>query len=431
MTCIAGIDFGTSNSAVSISIDFNEPKLIKFEYEGKKYNTIPTVVSFCDDNRVLYGRAAIDAYQQGDVAEKGRFIRSIKRIVSNNLHLHDSTRIGLKNVHFLDIVKNFFAYLKTHTEKEIGQTIDYVVIGRPVVFVDNNKNADLETENEIRKIAEEIGFKNIAFQYEPIAAAFAYEQKINNERLALIVDIGAGTSDFSVIKMLPKSNSQYDRQRDILANTGINIAGDDFDYDFSLHSFMKHFGYRTQYKTFESSMTLPGGIFHHLSNWTQYTPEEIQEEMNKYHNAWNNAYETKCIDRLKNIVDTYSKYDLLTKIENTKIYLSDKPEKHLNLGYADNNCPVNISRDDLEIALHESLDKIQDKINECIEKSGKSKKDIQTIIFTGGSSQIPLLQLNIINMFPHITPENIIKTDVFSSVCVGLAYHGMNIWRKK
>lgn len=428
MTCIAGIDFGTSNSAVSVSVNSKEPELIKFDYNGRKYNTIPTVVSFCDDGRIVYGKEAIQAYQDGDVTDRGRFIRSIKRIVSNNLHLHDSTRIGLKNVIFLDIVKKFFIFLKSHTEQEIGRPIDCVVIGRPVSFVDNNEKADMETQQEIHKLATDIGFKNVIFQYEPIAAAFAYEQKINQEKLALIVDIGAGTSDFSIIRMMPKSHNKRNRQHDILANTGINIAGNDFDYYFSLHSFMGYFGYNSKYKN--SSLTLPNGIFHHLSNWTQYTPEEIITEMKKYANAWIDAYDQKSITRLQNIVTTYGKYDLLTKIENTKIYLSDKPEKKLNLDYG-NDCAIQISRDDLEIALLDAFHKIQDKINECITKAGINKEDIQSLIFTGGSSQIPLIQLNIINMFPHITPENIIKTDVFSSVCMGLTYHGMNVWSNK
>ena len=431
MTYIAGIDFGTSNSAVAISKNFERPKLITFDFKGKKYNTTPTVVSYCDDGRVLYGREAVEAYQQGDVDEKGRFIRSIKRIVSNDLDLYNSTRIGNKNIRFLDIVKNFFVFLKEHAEQEINHPIDAVVIGRPVSFVDDDKEADFNTQQEIQKLAEDIGFKNVIFQYEPIAAAFAYERQIKQETLALIVDIGAGTSDFSVIRLLPESQQNQHKPQDILANVGVNIAGNDFDYDFSLHSFMKYFGYHSKYTTGNTSLELPNGIFCGLSNWTQKTPDELMREYDKYAYAWQHAYEQDRIGRLSNVIHSYGKFDLLTRIENTKIYLTDKPEKKVNIGFATDDYFVTVSRDDLEIGLQKCLKKLQEKIDECIAKSGKNKTDIQTIIFTGGSSQIPVIQLNIIKMFPHVKPENIIKTDVFSSVCMGLAYYGINVWSNK
>lgn len=431
MTCvIAGIDFGTSNSAVSVSVNFEKPRLIQFDFNGIKYNTIPSVVSYCDDGRILYGRAAIEAYQQGDITGRGRFIRSIKRIVSSDLKLHETTRICGRNIRFIDIVRDFFYFLKQHAEQEIQHPIDYVVIGRPVSFVDNNKEQDMATEREIERIAtQEIGFRQVKFQYEPIAAAFAHEQNISRETLALIVDIGAGTSDFSVIRLLPKSQHGPDRGKDILANTGINIAGNDFDSDFALHSFMESFGYKSRYKTLNGSLPLPNGIFRNLSNWTMGTPDELIREYARYANAWISADRQDCIARLDHVVHNYEKFDLLSTIEKTKIYLTDKPDKRVRLGPDDNSCVINVSRDDLERGLYDDLGKIQDKIDACIAASGKSKTDIQMLIFTGGSSQIPVIQLNVTKMFPHIKPENILKSDVFSSVCVGLAYNGMNLWR--
>lgn len=429
MTCvIAGIDFGTSNSAVSISVDFAPPVLIPFEFNGAKYNTIPSVVSYGDDGRTVeYGRAAIDAYQQGTSI---RFIRSIKRIVSYNLQLDESTRIGLRTVRFIDIVKNFLRYLKEHAEREIQRQIDYVVIGRPVVFVDDNPKKDMETEQAIRRIANEIGFKHIEFQYEPIAATFAHEQNITRETLALTIDIGAGTSDFSIIRLSPKSERGTNRRDDILATTGINIAGNDFDYEFSMHTFMKYFGYQTQYRIGNGMLALPNGIYSRLSDWTGGTTDELIRDYNKNASAWHNAENPDCIARLKDVILNREKFELLSTVEQTKIYLTDKPEKTVKLSYGDNDCFVNVSRDDLEYGLQNKLNKIQEKIEECIEKSGKNKSDIQMLIFTGGSSQIPVIQLNITKMFPHIRPENIVKSDVFSSVSMGLAYYGINLWRK-
>jgi len=420
MTCIIGIDFGTSNSAIAASVDGKKPEIIPFLYKGKSYKNIPTVVAFCDNKAKLYGRAAIQAYHEGETSEKGRFIHSIKRIISNDLQLNNRTQICGKYITYKEIIKDFFSHLKNNAESVLHMPIDHVVIGRPVVFVDDNPEKDQETEEAIREIAKEIGFNFVHFQYEPIAAAFAHEQNIKSEKIALIIDIGGGTSDFSVIKLFPQSKYLNDRKQDILANTGINIAGNDFDYEFAKNTFMPHLGYN---KIFD----LPIDIFLKLSNWSKGSPQELK---NIYNNsqAWSYAKTNDCVKNLEHIINNDSKYELLETIEKTKIYLSDKPEKHFNF---DNVITANVSRDDFERSIKNNIEKLKNKINECIQKSGNQIKDIEMLIFTGGSSQIPLLQTHIIEMFPHIKPDDIIKKDVFSSVCLGLTYYGMHLWGNK
>ena len=70
-----------------------------------------------------------------------------------------------------------------------------------------------------------IGFKNVTFQFEPIAAALDYERQISGEEIALIADIGGGTSDFSIVRLKPERHGKAERQGDILANDGVRIGG--------------------------------------------------------------------------------------------------------------------------------------------------------------------------------------------------------------
>ena len=72
-------------------------------------------------------------------------------------------------------------------------------------------------------------FKNIVFQYEPIAAAFSHEKDLTDEKLALVVDLGGGTSDFTIIRIGPKLAVKTQRKDDILATSGVRIGGNDFD----------------------------------------------------------------------------------------------------------------------------------------------------------------------------------------------------------
>ena len=86
--------------------------------------------------------------------------------------------------------------------------------------------------------AREAGCRDVTFVYEPIAAAHHYEQTLDREELALIADIGGGTSDFSIIRVGPLLRGRADRGRDVLANAGVRVGGTDFDTALSLAAVM-------------------------------------------------------------------------------------------------------------------------------------------------------------------------------------------------
>ena len=108
--------------------------------------------------------------------------------------------------------------LKRRAEHAAGREFRRAVLGRPVFFVDDNPEADRRAENTLRDIAHAVGFHEIAFQFEPIAAAFDYESQISKEELVLVADIGGGTSDFSLVRLSPGRAHNTDRREDILAN---------------------------------------------------------------------------------------------------------------------------------------------------------------------------------------------------------------------
>ena len=51
------------------------------------------------------------------------------------------------------------------------------MLGRPVHFVDEDEEGDKRAEQELEKAARAQGFKHIAFQFEPIAAALDYGRR--------------------------------------------------------------------------------------------------------------------------------------------------------------------------------------------------------------------------------------------------------------
>src|SRR5262249_20081848 len=146
-----------------------------------------------------------------------------------------------------------------------GQEIAAVVHGRPVRFVDDDDAADAKAQQVLETIAKRVGFRDVAFVYEPIAAAHHYEQTVKDEELALIADIGGGTSDFSVIRYGRQQRGRADRSKDVLANAGVRVGGTDFDAALSLATVMPLLGLGTE--LIEKNLPMPNALYHELAAW--------------------------------------------------------------------------------------------------------------------------------------------------------------------
>src|SRR6185369_16501097 len=149
--------------------------------------------------RVLFGNEAVTAYIG---QTEGRLMRALKSILGSPL-IDEETVLGGRKVPLRQVVEIFVRHLKLKAEAFAGREITAVVHGRPVRFVDDDDKADARAQDVLEAIARRAGFRDVAFVYEPIAAAHHYEQTVQSEELALIADIGGGTSDFSVIRIGP------------------------------------------------------------------------------------------------------------------------------------------------------------------------------------------------------------------------------------
>ncbi|KAF1057347.1 MAG: Chaperone protein DnaK [Variovorax sp.] len=222
-----GIDFGTSNSAVACRIA-GATRLLPIEGAA---TTLPTAIFYnAEDRSTHFGRDAIALYLAG---VEGRLMRSLKSLLGSPL-MQEKTAIFDGLVSFEDIIARFLREMAERAAREMGRLPERVVIGRPVHFVDDDSKRDERAEQSLRAAARSAGFRDIAFQLEPIAAAFDYEQRVRKESLVLIVDIGGGTSDFTVVRLGPERAAREERGDDVLATTGVHIGGTDYDQRLNL-----------------------------------------------------------------------------------------------------------------------------------------------------------------------------------------------------
>ena len=192
-----GIDFGTSNSAVAWAPEGALARSLPLEGEA---TTMPTALFYnAEDRSTHFGREAVALYLAG---VEGRLMRSLKSLLGSAL-MQETTAVYDGLVSFQDIVARFLLELGQRAERTLGERPTSVVLGRPVHFVDDDAKRDSQAEDSLRQAARTAGFREIRFQFEPIAAAFDYEQRVTKESLVLIVDIGGGTSDFTVVRLGP------------------------------------------------------------------------------------------------------------------------------------------------------------------------------------------------------------------------------------
>ncbi|HEY6632389.1 MAG TPA: Hsp70 family protein [Rhizobiaceae bacterium] len=404
-----GIDFGTSNSTVGL-IENGRPRLVPLEGD---HVTLPSAVFFnYEDNGTYLGRQAIGQYTD---AVEGRLMRALKSVLGSSL-VHEKTRLKTRSIAFTDIIGIFLGHLKEKLESHAGEAVDTVVLGRPVQFVDDDAAADADAQAELEKAARRQGFQHIDFQFEPIAAALDYEQSVTREELALIVDMGGGTSDFSIVRVSPERAASIDRKDDILANRGIHIGGTDFDRLASLAHVMPELGYLTATK--DGKRNLPAGYFVDLATWQRINLLYTAKAKTDLRQMRYEAARPDLVDRLMDVVEHRYGHALAGLVERAKIALTDQEQASVAVDLTDARFSAGIAREGFEETIRGEVDRVAATVAQTIADAGLKPEDITAAFLTGGSTAIPLARRTILSLVPEAA---VVEGDVFGSVGLGLA----------
>ncbi|QET05992.1 Hsp70 family protein [Cupriavidus pauculus] len=408
MSHACGLDFGTSNSTMGW-LRPGHPVLLPLE-DGK--STLPSVIFFhAEDPLVAYGRAALSDYLAG---YEGRLMRSLKSLLGTSM-MDDSTEVMGRAMPFRDLLAHFIGELKRRGEAAAGTTFTQAVLGRPVYFIDEDPVADKLAEDTLADIARKAGFKDIAFQYEPIAAAFDYEAGISHEELVLVADIGGGTSDFSLVRLSPERAKRLDRHEDILANGGVHIGGTDFDRALSLASAMPLLGLGS---TLRNGKEMPSSQYFDLASWHTINLVYTRKAWSVVMDNYRDAADTEKLDRLIRLIKERAGHWLAIQVEAAKIALSDTEEASVDLGRIAPDLVLSITRDDFDQSIHKLVTKTETSVRNMLADAGVGGDKVDTILFTGGSSSVPMLRERLSHLLPHARR---VEGDLFGGIGSGLA----------
>jgi hypothetical chaperone protein len=205
-----GIDFGTTNSSVSVIRD-GELELLSFpsrQGPTQSYRSVLYLEQIKAAGRTqlksFTGPAAIEEYLHPE--SPGRLIQSLKSyLTSRSL---TGTEIFGRRYTLEKLIARILTDLRMALENHLGHAVRHATVGRPVRFVSaESAEDDAFAISRLEAAFLEAGFESVEFEYEPIAAAYAYESTLERDELILIGDFGGGTSDFSLLHVGPSARS--------------------------------------------------------------------------------------------------------------------------------------------------------------------------------------------------------------------------------
>jgi hypothetical chaperone protein len=441
------IDFGTSNSGIAVPTPHDSGGGVQLLELEPGRPTMPTAVFYAveglarhEEPRRLYGSAAIAAYVEGT---EGRLMRSMKSILGSTLAERRTDLGGGHSVAYLDVVAGYLRQLKQHAEAHVGAPIEQAVLGRPVFFVDDDPARDAKAQAALESAARAIGFANVRFQYEPIAAALDYEQRATREQIVLVADIGGGTSDFSLVRVGPERRARVERRDDILANHGVHAAGTDFDRHIELACILPMCGYKSLGPS-ESARPLrsahaperaarrlpdergrrarevPSAVYFDLATWhlinTVYLPQRLSElaSMRGFYG------DTRLHDRLMTVVEQHLGHVLAAQAEQAKIDVADAGQTRLALDAIEAGLAATVTHEQAMRAIAVDLDRVVAAARETLRLAGLASEAVDVLYLTGGSTGLSPLAHHLAAVCPSAL---VVRGDRFASVAQGLGLH--------
>ncbi|WP_417269047.1 Hsp70 family protein [Celeribacter sp.] len=397
-----GIDFGTSNTAAGWMQD-GAPVVIPLEGENA---TLPTAIFLeFGSKRTLYGQAAARAMMDG---EDGRFMRALKSVLGTPL-AQERRQFMAEKLTLIEVIARFLSEIKARAEAATGETFDAAISGRPVRFHSVDADRDAQALVDLTQAYEMAGFGSVFFLPEPEAAALS----VKGEGRILIVDIGGGTSDFTICE-----KSGLDTR--VIASEGIRLGGTDFDKQISLSHIMPLLGLNAQIgnEFGEGSHSAPRGLYNDLASWEKITfvyGDKTVREVRRWERL---AREPKVFGRLADVLEMHLGHDVAYAVEAGKITANGASEAMIDLGVVEKGLGVSLPNGDLMAQLFPAAQDIALCAEATLKAADMTPDDIDRVVFVGGSSLLGVIQQRIGLMFPNAAMET---SEVFTAVVDGLA----------
>jgi hypothetical chaperone protein len=417
-----GFDFGTTNSSLALTMPDGSFKLARFPYSGgitESFRSLLYLERIKQGHRSTLkswsGPAGIDHYLQAE--EKGRLVQSLKSFLTSRTL--QTTEVFGRRVQLEELIANILRDIRVQAEQQFGCPVTAAVVGRPVRFVGaESPDDDAYAVERLTKSLQLAGFEDVAFEYEPVGAAYHYELKLDHDELILIGDFGGGTSDFSLLRVGPTIRQRGRTEDDLLGNEGVGLAGDAFDAKIIRHLVSPALGSGTSLRSGSKLLPVPSWVYLKLERWHHLSFLRSQDTFNMLRSVRAQAEEPEKIEALLYLVQHDLGFQLHRAVQRVKTTLSHAERSVFRFSDGDLELEEEVRRAEFEEWIAEELAAIEQSVNALLSKAGAHAKDIDMVFLTGGSSFVPAVRRIFESRFGA---ERIRTGDEFTSVARGLA----------
>jgi hypothetical chaperone protein len=426
---VIGIDFGTTNSSIALVDGQGPAQLVSFPSFDATTTSFRSVLylekqaSAAGTRRVrsLTGPSAIRGYLEAD--EKGRLIQSLKSHLSSRSLT--GTEIFGRRHKLEDLIARILKDLRKQAEEQFGHPIVSAMVGRPVHFVGSETQEDDDfAVARLREAFLEAGFEQVEFEFEPVAAAWAYESTLERDELILIGDFGGGTSDFSLLRVGPKVRGRGRTPNDLLGNSGVGLAGDAFDARIVRKLVSPELGSNTEIVSFKKRLpAVPAWIYANLERWHYLSFLRTNNVREILKTARAQALEPEKIEALIALIEEDLGFQLHQAVQKVKYELSRAATAEFRFRDGSVDLRIPVTRGEFETWIKDDLDSIEHCIDDLLQKTGVSPRQVDRVFLTGGSSFVPSVRSIFARRFGE---ERIRSGNEFTSVAHGLALCAAN-----
>ncbi|MBB4104831.1 Hsp70 family protein [Allorhizobium borbori] len=415
-----GLDFGTTNTVIAMADSDRQTHSMHFNSSAGETDSMRTALSFMKDPdlgasalKVEAGQAAIRQFidNPGDC----RFLQSIKTFAASALF--QGTLVFARRHEFEDLMEVFIRRLKAYAGDHWPEDLGTLVAGRPVRFAGANPNEALALERYDKALTR-LGFSDIHYVYEPVAAAYYFARTLKSDANVLVADFGGGTTDYSLIRF--ETNGGVLSATPI-GHSGVGVAGDHFDFRMIDNIVSPEIGKGSQFKSFGKVLDVPSGYYVNFGRWNQLSIFKTSREFTDLKSLVRQALEPEKLELFIDLVEHDEGYPLYQAISATKMALSSAEEAEFNFAPLGSAGRRTVRRADFETWIADDLAKIEGALDEVLEKTNTPASAIDKVFLTGGTSFVPAVR----SIFTRRFDEGRIETGgELLSIAHGLALIG-------
>jgi hypothetical chaperone protein len=385
-----GIDFGTTNTVVAVAKHGEPVRAVTFQDGREQSDIYRSVLCFEQlaasrfDVEASAGMKAISAYLTS--AYETRFIQSFKSHVASAIF--DETRIFGRVYKFEDLLSTFFRLSVRDANGQLADLDGRIVSGRPVAFVGAAPDEALAV-HRYGEAYRRIGVRDPVYAYEPVGAAHYYARRLKSDALVLVCDFGGGTSDFSLIRFERRGAGVSATP---IGHAGVAVAGDNFDYRIIDAVVSPLLGKGTQFKSFDKILPIPQHYHASFARWHQLAMLKTPEHLRELESLQRSSLSPDKIAKFVEIIRNDWGFNIYRAVSDAKVRLSSVPTTNFVLRLGELHIEQEISRQDFERWIADDIARIEEIVDQLLQRESVSVDDIDSVFLTGGSSFIPAVR---------------------------------------